>query len=336
MRPEGIRMKKPEFLVLKNPGKFEKFDAKTAMNYEKVERKILPLLEKIIQAFENTNKEKTGYKNSIRPNEEIIHKYSYGDVSVSVKTKPTTLKTNYKTVFEETEGFLQFILNDYLAERQRKGVITIENQIYVSLDDVISKIQELKTKALEGKQGISQEVELEASEEIIQEGLEKVIYTLGKDYSIVTQENAIDYARAKSLKKEITENFYKKFITELKKRTGCSDGCFIMETKQEFVRAGDYLFPVQIIPKESIRYAKIIDDLIKPYKKKITPNTGELIRLKEDQMDENLEAYAPRIRNGETYIRLEALMQKLSYLRKKHSKRGCSYKIERSIKLDWK
>ncbi|MBU1198801.1 MAG: hypothetical protein KKF46_08645 [Nanoarchaeota archaeon] len=329
-------MKKPEFLVLKNPGEFERFDAQTAINYEKVERKILPLLEKIIEAFENTNKERTSYTNNIRPDKEVIQNFQYGDVSVSVKTKPTTLKTNYKAVFEETENFLQFIQKDYLAQRQRKGVLTIENQIYINLNDAIRKIQELKTKALEGKQGISQEVKFETSEEIIQEGLEKVIFNLGKDYSTPTQENAIEYARAKTLKKEISDNFYNAFKSEIKKRTGHSEDDTLTETKQEFVRAGDYLFPVQVIPKDIISYAKIIDSLIKPFNKKITSNTGELIRLKEGQIDEDLKAYEPRKRDGTTHIRLEALMQKLSDLKEKHSTKGCSYKIERSIKLDWK
>ena len=178
-------MKEPEFLVLKNPGKFEKFNAKSSIQYEKVERKILPLLDKIIAAFENTNKEKTGYKKGIRPKQEVTDKYSYGDINIFIKTKHTTLKTNYKAVFEETENFLEFIQKDYLAQRQRKGVLTIENQIYVSLDDVISKIQELKTKALEGKQGISQEVKFEASEEIIQEGYSVDFYSHNRKSKVV-------------------------------------------------------------------------------------------------------------------------------------------------------
>lgn len=326
-------MQKPEFLVLENPGEFKSLDAITADKFEEVERKTLSLLEKITQPFADMNKERTGHTNINRPKKEVIDEYAYGDTTVSVKTTPTTLKTNYKAVVEETENFLNFVTKDYQEGRIRKGVLTIENQVYVGLDDVVNKIQELKAKALEGKEGITQEVKPEAPDNIVQEGLEKVIYKLGKNYSAQTKENAADFARAKALKKAITDNFYNKFIDQIKERTGYSDDNLPSETVQEFVRAGKYLFPIQVIPKETTRYAKIIDAFIKPYNKKISASTGELIKLKEGVMDKNLARYTPRTRQGKMFILSETLKQRLSEVRAEYTKLGCSYKIERSIRI---
>lgn len=328
-------MQKPEFLVLENPGEFKSLDAITADKFEEVERKTLSLLEKITQPFADMNKERTGHTNINRPKKEVIDEYAYGDTTVSVKTTPTTLKTNYKAVVEETENFLNFVTKDYQEGRIRKGVLTIENQVYVGLDDVVNEIQELKAKALEGKEGIRQRVSVSALDNIIREGLEKVVYKLGKDYSAETEENAADFARAMTLQEAINENFYKKFIKKIEERTGYSNDNLPSETVQEFVRIDGYLFPIQVIPGESTSYAQVINALIKPYKKRITQNTGELIQLKEGVKDSGLESYyAPRIREGKTFIRLEALTQRLSDLKADNTKTKCTYKIDRSIRID--
>lgn len=326
-------MGKPEFLILENPKEFKSLDAITADKFEEVDRKILPLLEKIIHPFADINKKRTGYTNTNRPKEEAIDEYKYGVVNISIKTVPTTLKTNYKAVVKETENFLNFVIKDYQEGRIRKGILTMDNQIYIGLDDVINKIQELKAKALEGKEGITQEVKPEAPVNIIKEGLEKVIYKLGKDYSAQTKENAADFARAKALKKAITDNFYSKFIDQLKERTGYSNDNLPSETVQEFVRVGRYLFPIQVIPKETTKYAKVVDTFIKPYNKKITANTGELIKLKEGIMDKELARYTPRMRQGKMFVLSETLKQRLSEVKTEYTKPGCSYKIERSIRI---
>ncbi len=326
-------MQNPELLVLENPGKFESLDAATADIFEELERKTLPLVDKIIQPFTEMNKQRTGFTNGYRPDEETMQSYDYGSVKVNVKTTPTTLKTNYKAVVEETEEFLKFIARDYEAGRSRKGVLTINNQTYLSLDDAINKIKQLKESALEGKEGVNQEVRVEAHEGIEKEGLEKVVFKLGQAYSAQTDENAADHARATALKKAIKEGFYKPFITKLKEMTGYDTDNLPEETVQEYIRAGDYLFPVQIIPKESVKYAKIIDSLIKPYNKKITPSTGELVKLQEGMMDNELARYDPRKREGKTFVRLETLRQRMDELRADYTSKGCTYKIERSFRI---
>lgn len=326
-------MQKPELLVLENPGEFESIDALAADTFEELERKTLPLLDKIIKPFIDMNKQRTGYTNSCRPDTEAIESYAYGNVKISVKTIPTTLKTNYKSVVGETEDFLKFITRDYETGRIRRGVLTMNNQAYLSLNDAINKIKQLKESALEGKKGVNQEVRVKVPKSIEKEGLEKVIFKLGKDYSAPTDENAADFARATILKRSIQEEFYKPFIEKLKEMTGYNTKNLPEETVQEYIRAGDYLFPIQIIPKESIKYAKIIDSLIKPYNKKITRTTGELIKLQEGLMDKELARYDPRKREGETFVRLKTLRERMEELRTEYTSKGCTYKIERSIRI---
>jgi len=327
-------MQAPQFLILENPGEFKSLDSITGDKFEEVERKILPLLEKIIQPFANMNKEKTGYTNTNRPKREVIDEYAYGNITVSVKTTPTTLKTNYKTVVEETENFLNFIKKDYNEGRIRKGILTINKQPYIGLDDVIKKIKELRETALEGKEGIRQKVSVRAPPNIIREGLEKVIYKLGKDYSAGTEENAADFVRAMTLQEAINENFYKKFIKKIEERTGYDDTNPPSKTVQEFIRVGSYLFPVQVIPRESISYAPIINTLIQPYKKRITSKTGELIRLREGLADDVLARYAPKIRENKMFILLETLQERLAEIKTDHTKTKCIYRRDRSIRID--
>jgi hypothetical protein len=330
---EVIKMKKPELLVLENPGEFDSLDDRTAELFEEVDRKTLPLLDKIIKPFEEMNKERTGLHNNDRPQGVKTNQYAYGDVVVSVKTTPTTLKTNYKIVVEEVENFLEFIKNDYAEGRLRKGVLTIDGRAYISLSEVVSQIEGLKAQALEGKDGVRQEVSFVAPERLAAEGIEKVVYRLGKDYAKPTAENAADFARATSLKTAINEGFYKRFIEALNQSTGYSDENLPETTVQEFVRAGNYLFPIQIIPKDSPKYGKIIDVFIKPYKKNITKSTGELIRLQEGTLDEELARYAPRMRDGEQYILLDTLIGRFDEARAEYTSRECTYKRDRSFRI---
>jgi hypothetical protein len=327
-------MQKPQFLVLENPGTFESLDEATAEKFEAVERKTLPLLEKIINGFESANKERVGYTNNYRPKEkEVVDEYRYGDIKVFVKTKLTTLRTDYKTVVEEVEKFLKFVAIDYLEARARKGVLTIDGEAYVGLSDVIDKVQELKDTALEGKEGINQSVRCEAPENVLGEGLDKVVFKLGKDYSELTQENAVDYARASILSQAIIEQFYSPFTKTLKQRTGYDNENPPSASVQEFVRAGNYLFPVQVTPKETPKYGKVIEALIQPFNKRVTKNTGELIKLKEGFTDETLARYAPKTREGQLFIRLETLQERMSEIKADCTETSCAYKIERSIRI---
>jgi hypothetical protein len=327
-------MDKPQFLVLENPGAYQAFDEATAEQFERVDRKTLPMLEKIISAFEDMNKQKTGFSSTNRPDEAVTRKYKYGDITVFVETKPTTLKTDYKTVVEEFQGFLKFIANDYIEGRLRKGVLTIEGEAYAALEDVLAKMQELKDTALEGKEGISQSVRAEAPEHVLGEGIEKVVFKLGKDYSEPAPENAADYARAVALKKTIMSEFYSEFRRQLEERTGYSDDNRPSQTMQEFVRAGNYLFPVQVTPKDNVKYGRVIEALIKPFNKKITSSTGELIKLREGETDNTLIRYSPKTRDGALYVRLETLIERVDEIRASFTTPSCSYKIERSIHLD--
>lgn len=324
----------PTNLVLENPGSFGQLNDQAAETFERVERKTLPLLEKIISPFEAMNKERTGYSNDNRPEEEVVDQHEYGKVNLFVKTTPTTLKTNYKAVIEETENFLKFVAKDYSEGRSRKGLLTINQEPYIALSNVIETIQALKNTALEGKEGISQKMWAEAPEELAHQGLEKVVFKIGQDYSQPTPENAADYVRADALKKHIMANFYNPFLEEIKMQTGFSKDNLPQGTTDDFVRVGNYLFPVQIIPKESVKYAKIIDALIKPLNIRITPTTGELIKLREGIMTEALEAYAPKSREGEVYVRLERVMERIRDIKAGLTEQNCAFKIERSFRLD--
>jgi hypothetical protein len=326
-------MKIPQFLVLENPGRYSGLDEVTAEQFEVVERKTLPLLEKIIGAFESTNKAKTKFSNERRPKSEQTNEFNYGKVKVTVTTKPTTLRTDYKTVVEETEKFLGFVAADYAQGRLRRGVLTIDGVCYISLGDMIGKIEELKESVLEGKEGIAQSVKCDAPLQLTGEGLDKVVFRLGKDYSEPSEENAADYARALALRKDITENFYNQFIKALKQGTGWDNEHLPTASVQEFVRAGAYLFPVQVTPKDTPKYGKIIEALVKPFNKKVSKTTGELIKLQEGIVDPALERYAPRTRDGQLYIRLDTIQQRLAKIKAELTETSCSYKIERSIRI---
>jgi hypothetical protein len=326
-------MQIPTFLVLENPGEFQTLDDIAAEKFEIADRNTLPLLDKIISPFEAMLKEKKGYSNTNRPEKETTDEYRFGKINIFMTTMPTTLRTDYKTVVEEAENFFNFIGQDYLKGRLRKGVLTLDGEAYINLEEVIDKIQDLKNTALEGKEGIRQSFRYEAPDSLANEGLNGVVFTLAKDYSQATEENAANYVRARKLEHAISTKFYNPFIEELYQRTGYDCKHLPEKTVQEFVRVGNYLFPIQVIPKENPKYGKIINALIRPFEKKISKSTGELIKLKEGQTDIILARYAPKIRDGQLFIRLITLQERMTEIKAHNTETICNYKKERSIKI---
>jgi hypothetical protein len=302
------------------------------------ERTTLPLLEKIMGAFEDEMKEKTGYTDYKRPTEPLINEYSYGSVTISVKTVPLKKRPAWKKVLEQTEFWLKFIRKDYSDEIKRKGVITIDSKPYLSLDMTIAQIQDSVRENQEGKEGINQEVNFNVPPHTIPEGLERITYEEDQDYAATTEENALNYARAVIFDKNLRESFYKPFREMLKKRTGYDRDNMPLKTTVTYVRLGNFLFPVQVIPGSLMEYEPIMSSLIKETPSgKITKTTGELIRLREgrgESIDELKTRYDLKKDNSLLYISLDALENRMADLKIENTKSKLTYNISPAIRLD--
>ncbi len=330
-------MENPQFLTLEKPGVYKKDDEETAEKYEKVERETFPLLEKIIREFETINKNKTKYTDSNRPNETVRDTYVYGSVKINIETVPQQKRVAAEKVIDHIEFWLEILEGDYAHEIKRKGVVTIDKKQYLSLNWTIAMINKMMEKHKEGKEGIKQTINFEAPDYIKTEDLEKVIYHTEKDYSKETEENALDYIRASLLKNKIKEDFYDVFREKaLKKKLGYDkEKNMPFQTVTEYVRIGNHVFPIQVVPSTSASYVSALNTLIKETPSgKITKTTGELIRLREGRGDGLEKIYDMKKEKGSLYISLEALKTRIQQLREENIKPKLTYNIAHAIRLN--
>jgi hypothetical protein len=173
---------------------------------------------------------------------------------------------------------------------------------------------------------------------IILEGLERITYEEDQDYAATTEENALNYARAAVFDKDLRESFYKPFREMLKKRAGYDNDNMPLKTTVTYVRLGNFLFPVQVIPGSLMEYEPIMSSLIKETPSgKITKTTGELIRLREgrgESIDELKTRYDLRKDNNLLYISLDALKNRIANLKIENTKSKLTYNINPAIRLD--
>ena len=107
------------------------------------------------------------------------------------------------------------------------------------------------------------------------------------------------------------------------------------QTVTEYVRIGNHVFPIQVVPSTSASYVSALNTLIKETPSgKITKTTGELIRLREGRGDGLEKIYDMKKEKGSLYISLEALKTRIQQLREENIKPKLTYNIAHAIRLN--
>ncbi|MEM4259996.1 MAG: hypothetical protein QXG00_02065 [Candidatus Woesearchaeota archaeon] len=325
-------MKLVNLIKLENPGKFTRLDPESADKYNEIELTTKPIIRTFIKSeFEESLINDTGFCDDKIPEEEIKTFKTLGEITFTIKIKPTTKRPEYKEVFEDLINFLSFNIRDYDKGILKKGIITIENEPYILIDTVIEQISSQKDIISSGRLGLSKSITYITSREII--APTSFVFNTENNYKILTGNNALDYVLTDKLY-EAASAFSSEFEESIKILSCWSKENKPSETQIELRQIGNFIYPLVSKPTRVIGYGAIINSLIKSYEKKITKKTGELIRVREqfqkNELDgEVINIYNPKIKNEKVYISIDKLIERVHKLKEINTEDTLEQKIKK-------
>lgn len=282
-------------------------DGENADNYYKACQRNALLSSEIITPFRTALKEHTGYDDENRPNGEVEVPCDIGDFRFCMKVTPTAKRPGYKDVFEEVYFYLSTRLDEYKASERPVGVWTIEDEPYVSAEDILAMMNKMKRRIK------SKGVKIEITDPELPAGNGSMVLPLGADTSELTEGNAGRYLEARSMAERYA-GFISGFEEELLGFTGYGNDHPPEQAEHMFRHIGRHIFHVASVPYESTCYGKIIAGLnAKPGKKKVETG-GDLVLVTKNIEIPRLKMYKARQREGEHLIRLKGLLKRMDKL----------------------
>lgn len=279
---------------------------------------------RIIERFKPTIFSRTGYSDENRPAGEVedVVRVQYSDLEFLVKTKSTTKKPGYKQVNVEFGDYLRFLLERYQQGVQQKGVLTVNDEPYVLVDNLIGKLERDLENILEGKEGISQSLTCPP-----QPSVDRLTIELARDYSKFIVENAMAFIAASQLLEHGSENYkvFKDLLEDSSLEVLGGKPATPVVVTYPFEHA---VFRHHLDPRITVKYAEIINTaLLKDPTERITRRSRigdlKLARLVKDEVlaqtlrekdlldPEFILDYHPIIRDGQVYVRLEGVISRL-------------------------
>ncbi len=282
---------------------------------------------RVISPFKEALYGATGFSDQNRPSDERAIAVPAGKLVFTVTTKPTTKRPCYREVVEGFGGYLDVLHDQFAREIRRKEVVTIEGHPYVSTEDLCTSISSALKAHLDGKDGISQSVELPGGFDVPDE----LAIPVGRRYGELTDYNARLFVKAVGLKEagNARANAFKKAVLE--------DSLAAVPDPNETVLVVSYAFDGfdvvhQIERRKTPKYGDVVDAFVAPAPQKLTSRSkiGDLVKAELYCLDdafrsyaeekgladsEFLGEYAPRRREDLVYVRLEGTRGRLAKYR---------------------
>lgn len=288
---------------------------------------------RVIGKFEPGLFARTGYNDENRPEEKIVDSVPLGDRVFRIQTSPTTKTPAYSDIVEGFGAYLDFLKEQReVDEAMRRGVLTIDEELYVHLDVLEAKLKRDKEEILKGKEGVAQQTLgiLGPDGLMIEAGKDApppvFVVSFDIDYSRTTPNNGMIYwhainfleawgARASAFKKEVKE-----------------DSLVVLGGEPERPVAIRYVFPTvvfyhQLEPRSRIAYGDVVEAFMKPKPHQIRrkgkigdfPKAHMIIEeqaeafLREKELvdDAFMRDYSPRRREDRIYVRLLGVKDRL-------------------------
>lgn len=308
------------------------------------------LVEKYVRnAFEQTIKAKTGYSDETRPPAPVTGTVSFGDIEFLVTTSPTTKRPSYEKVIAAFEAHLRALAELYGVDRLGQGYRTLKNRStdeseqYVLLRLIVDYLNDQLSQSLEGKEGVKHDIELERPETLKTEVPDTLQIVNRRDYSTPVQLNANTYVLARNL------TVHNDSVTKAFKDVVLDDTLAILNGEPEFPTALVYpfdraVFIHQVEPRENTSYANIFDGFVKKAPKTLRTNSRvgdfELLGLISEGArdtligkglvdDSFLGEYDMQVRDGEPFVRLTGLRNRLGH----HKNQNTTTSIEQNITM---
>lgn len=284
-----------------------------------------------INPYKTALKESTEFDNDNVPDKEEIIDKSFGDVDFSITVTPRHNNPKYEEVLSGFESYLDHVESDYSDGRQRAGVITIDQEPYIDLNEVKLKLDELVGEVrVEG---------VKITPKIIKptygrDDIEKMAIALELGNDISLERDSESYVKASSIYDVNMENITS-FQNRLIEKSPFSADRKPPKTTGHWEPIGSHLFRIPNIPKTSISYGSVVQSLVRETVKQ-GKTTGELFSLIQGWEFEHQTSYAIRERGEIKYIKLDGLRQRLESLKKSNTSDSLTQKpIEHYPVVEW-
>ncbi len=303
-------------------------------SYFKAKYTNIPLLKSlVIDPFEKLLKQETGFSNENVPEKTETTEIKLGDITFLVKNEKKKKKPRTSEVYNSLVDYLEFIKEEYDAFERVHGsgsptyakVIKQGDQIYLSLDYILNKIQESQ-----------QEVSVDEVKQTISNDYPKsgaffpIVVSLHSELSL-SESDALLYVKACLLEKRLKDNCVKPFESTLKKQTSYNKNNVPEETKTKWIQIGQDLFKVQSIPERTVKYSNIFTSLVKKMPKKITIRTKSAdltwIQNDKDLPSEVALLYDVMVQDDHKYISIDGFLKRLEQLKQENTKTTLNQKI---------
>ena len=320
----------PKFIYpVDKPEPIKSLSKESADSYQKSKLFMVKLLDAvIIDPFESSLKEKTGFSDDARPSKETVTNVAVDRINFSIYTTPSTKRPQYAKLYDSLVKYVTHVEEEHQRVGRLKDISVIDSEPCILIDLLFEKIQSLRDEATEGKEGVTQSIDVDPKT------MPDDIKTATAMAVNATQFAKIDvegsgrlYLIAKEIKKAHQENITM-FETLLKARSGFSKDNTPATTEQIVITdIPSYLFIVTAVPTTSTSFGDIINGLIyEAPTGKVTRKTGLLIRAREDPKDLMVEGLVKR-NDGKTFVSLAGLKSTLARLRGENTAKSLKFEI---------
>lgn len=294
--------------------------------------------------------QKTAFKEKYTSSNPCIHELSLGGIILKTEVYHDPVKPAIKEgVFEPLVQYLKNMIYEYERGAKPQGVLTIDNNPYISITNLYNKIKHLSddVKDIQIKQSQEPETktskDLEAEIQQILDGETPAVPFEAKDYSELTAENAKAYVLAKTAAEIIKKNTVTPFDQKIKEIVNLyKTKEDLKETKEYLLLVGPNYLKIQVVPQPSTKWAEIINSLVNvaesglkdgerertleeiaefyrtnPAQLEKAKTTGMLIKIAAGQQIEGMTA---RYREGTWYVLITDVQEILEKLIKEHTK----------------
>lgn len=291
---------------------YRALDGETANNYYRALQRRALLSSEVIAPFETALKDSTGYDDDNIPAEAVVVAQDLGGHRFVMRAVPTDKRPGYGDVFQELDDRLSTRLAEYNRGERPPGILTIEDEPYISARDVMKFIKRVKDRVT--SEGVKREV---TEKPEVPEGIESVTVPLGAAMDL-TEGAARLYMDCLGLAASYS-SFAAAFEADLLGLTGYSDTHLPEETDHMYQHLGQHIFHVTSVPYDSTKYAAVINGLVKPPPKKKVEKGGDLALVTKDVDIPRLNIYAARKRDSDTLVRLRGLKRRLGELARRNT-----------------
>jgi len=199
-------------------------------------------------------KASSGWSKENIPDELQKTEFNYGGIEGEISSKPTS-SVSHKSIHDRFAG--------YLREKN------IDRRKFISIQDTVTRLDDLIGEST--KSTLEQKVKLYNQDDFLEEeGISDwevppvTLFPLNETYENLNREAIVTRAKAKHIENYLKNQIIEPFNDELKSRAANLLGidlANLRKTEQTTIYQGKRAFNVQVIPKRTIPYAKVMKEL---------------------------------------------------------------------------